>query len=87
MLRAGRSEGAGDVHDCVVPPPLQEISCEQPSGTTDMETIDETKKKKAAVSSAAAVLPTKVLFLDGIRGLAAMLVVLQHSKEYMNDVN
>ncbi|KAH7491435.1 uncharacterized protein KRP23_358 [Phytophthora ramorum] len=31
--------------------------------------------------------PTKVLFLDGVRGLAAILVVTQHSKEYMQSLN
>jgi peptidoglycan/LPS O-acetylase OafA/YrhL len=31
--------------------------------------------------------PTKVLFLDGVRGLAAILVVTQHSKEYMQTLN
>ncbi|GMF56790.1 unnamed protein product [Phytophthora fragariaefolia] len=31
--------------------------------------------------------PTKILFLDGVRGLAAILVVTQHSKEYMQSLN
>ncbi|KAF1774958.1 SGNH hydrolase-type esterase domain [Phytophthora cactorum] len=31
--------------------------------------------------------PTKVLFLDGVRGLAAILVVAQHSKEYLQGFN
>ncbi|POM68834.1 Acyltransferase family [Phytophthora palmivora] len=31
--------------------------------------------------------PTKVLFLDGVRGLAAILVVTQHSKEYLQGLN
>ncbi|KAG1707127.1 hypothetical protein DVH05_026323 [Phytophthora capsici] len=30
---------------------------------------------------------TKILFLDGVRGLAALLVVVQHSHEYMQDLN
>ncbi|RLN98280.1 hypothetical protein BBJ28_00003554 [Nothophytophthora sp. Chile5] len=36
---------------------------------------------------AAAAAPTKILFLDGVRGLAAILVVTQHSHEYMQDLN
>ncbi|KAE8965703.1 hypothetical protein PF011_g28191 [Phytophthora fragariae] len=31
--------------------------------------------------------PTKVLFLDGIRGLAAMLVVVQHSREFVPELH
>ncbi|KAG7400213.1 hypothetical protein PHYBOEH_006551 [Phytophthora boehmeriae] len=31
--------------------------------------------------------PTKVLFLDGVRGLAAILVVTQHSHEYLQRIN
>ncbi|KAL4178418.1 hypothetical protein KRP22_003339 [Phytophthora ramorum] len=31
--------------------------------------------------------PTKVLFLDGVRGLAALLVCTSHSKEYMADID
>ncbi|KAL4139684.1 hypothetical protein KRP22_003338 [Phytophthora ramorum] len=42
------------------------------------------KAKKAAVAAAP---PTKVLFLDGVRGLAAICVVTQHSHEYMQDLN
>ncbi|GMF53551.1 unnamed protein product [Phytophthora fragariaefolia] len=37
-----------------------------------------------AVSAAA---PAKILFLDGVRGLAALLIVSQHSHEYMQDLN
>ncbi|EGZ22727.1 hypothetical protein PHYSODRAFT_252183 [Phytophthora sojae] len=40
---------------------------------------DKTPEAKPAPTNAA---PTKVLFLDGIRGLAAILVVIQHSHEY-----
>ncbi|KAE9053969.1 hypothetical protein PF005_g33316, partial [Phytophthora fragariae] len=47
---------------------------------TDEQNKDKCKKplktKKAAVTAA---LPTKVLLLDGVRGLAAMLVVTQLS--------
>ncbi|KAG7378100.1 hypothetical protein PHYPSEUDO_010554 [Phytophthora pseudosyringae] len=31
--------------------------------------------------------PAKILFLDGVRGLAALLVVVQHSHEYMQSLN
>ncbi|KAE9035165.1 hypothetical protein PR003_g481 [Phytophthora rubi] len=40
---------------------------------------DKVPEPKPAPTNAA---PTKVLFLDGIRGLAAILVVVQHSHEY-----
>ncbi|KAL8010728.1 putative acyltransferase 3 [Plasmopara halstedii] len=42
------------------------------------------KTKKATNATAP---PTKILFLDGLRGLAALLVVTQHSQEYMQDLN
>ncbi|KAF1787630.1 hypothetical protein GQ600_26008 [Phytophthora cactorum] len=35
----------------------------------------------------AAAAPARILFLDGVRGLAALLVVTQHSHEYMQDLN
>ncbi|KAG3029871.1 hypothetical protein PC121_g6562 [Phytophthora cactorum] len=41
--------------------------------------VEKAPEAKPASTNAA---PTKVLFLDGIRGLAAILVVLQHSHEY-----
>ncbi|GMF56789.1 unnamed protein product [Phytophthora fragariaefolia] len=31
--------------------------------------------------------PTKILFLDGIRGLAAMMVVVQHSREFVPELH
>ncbi|KAL3673005.1 hypothetical protein V7S43_002302 [Phytophthora oleae] len=31
--------------------------------------------------------PAKILFLDGVRGLAAILVVSQHSREYLHDLD
>ncbi|KAG6616789.1 Acyltransferase family [Phytophthora cinnamomi] len=43
--------------------------------------------EKIQESKPAAAPPTKVLFLDGVRGLAAILVVTQHSKEYMQGLN
>uniref|UniRef100_A0AAV1UZR7 Acyltransferase 3 domain-containing protein n=1 Tax=Peronospora matthiolae TaxID=2874970 RepID=A0AAV1UZR7_9STRA len=46
------------------------------------------ESKKVVLEAKAAVVPaTKVLFLDGVRGLAAILVVTQHSHEYMQDSN
>ncbi|KAF4131885.1 hypothetical protein GN958_ATG18918 [Phytophthora infestans] len=61
---------------------------DQPLLAQDEQDNDKEKKpvkaKKAAVAAAP---PTKVLFLDGIRGLAALLVVTQHSHEYMQDLN
>ncbi|KAG3107794.1 hypothetical protein PI124_g12884 [Phytophthora idaei] len=41
--------------------------------------VEKAPEAKPASTNAA---PIKVLFLDGIRGLAAILVVLQHSHEY-----
>ncbi|KAI9994373.1 hypothetical protein PInf_010983 [Phytophthora infestans] len=38
-------------------------------------------------TSEAAAAPSRILFLDGVRGLAALLVVTQHSHEYMQDLN
>ncbi|EGZ22966.1 hypothetical protein PHYSODRAFT_253840 [Phytophthora sojae] len=43
------------------------------------------EQKKTPETAAAA--PAKILFLDGVRGLAALLVVTQHSHEYMQDLN
>ncbi|KAL4155938.1 hypothetical protein PRNP1_008039 [Phytophthora ramorum] len=59
---------------------------EASTATSDSEDADASTKSlveniqetKPALTKAA---PTKVLFLDGIRGLAAILVVLQHSHE------
>jgi peptidoglycan/LPS O-acetylase OafA/YrhL len=52
---------------------------EQPEAEADVAGDREVKKKAAA--------PAKILFLDGVRGLAALLVVSQHSHEYMQDLN
>ncbi|ETN02291.1 hypothetical protein PPTG_16537 [Phytophthora nicotianae INRA-310] len=46
--------------------------------------VNKASKSKAA---AAPVQQTKVLFLDGARGLAAMLVVAQHSHEFMPGIH
>ncbi|KAF4134576.1 Acyltransferase family [Phytophthora infestans] len=49
------------------------------STKSSMEKLPESKPLHAP--------PTKVLFLDGVRGLAAILVVAQHSKEYLQGFN
>ncbi|KAG7384016.1 hypothetical protein PHYPSEUDO_003041 [Phytophthora pseudosyringae] len=69
-----------------------ELSDEETS-TSSSDSEDQTFVGEAAASTKAAVekLPelrptppqTKVLFLDGLRGLAAMLVVVQHSREFV----
>jgi peptidoglycan/LPS O-acetylase OafA/YrhL len=51
---------------------------------------DDKKDKKPApkaAAKAAAPPPTKVLFLDGVRGVAALMVCTSHSKEYMADID
>ncbi|ETL49110.1 hypothetical protein L916_01350, partial [Phytophthora nicotianae] len=54
---------------------------------------DKDKENKPAVKSAAkpgstnSSAPTKILFLDGVRGLAALMVCTSHSKEYMADID
>ncbi|KAJ8574894.1 hypothetical protein ON010_g4316 [Phytophthora cinnamomi] len=50
---------------------------------------DEVKSAMAATETVAPpkTLPSKVLFLDGVRGLAAILVVTQHSHEYLQSLN
>jgi peptidoglycan/LPS O-acetylase OafA/YrhL len=42
---------------------------------------------KPAKPSKPAAAPAKILFLDGVRGLAAILVVSQHSREYLHDLD
>ncbi|GMF53552.1 unnamed protein product [Phytophthora fragariaefolia] len=53
---------------------------------TKLDSCDDTNGKSKKTPKTAAV-PAKILFLDGVRGLAALLVVSQHSHEYMQDVN
>ncbi|GMF44794.1 unnamed protein product [Phytophthora fragariaefolia] len=49
---------------------------------------DTNKDKKAStVQPGASHAPTKILFLDGVRGLAALMVCTSHSKEYMADID
>ncbi|KAE8887863.1 hypothetical protein PF005_g6783 [Phytophthora fragariae] len=74
MLRAGRGDGAS----------TKAVDVDVGEATVVLSISDKERPpdtKRSAPTSA------KVLFLDGIRGLAAMLVVLQHSTEYMNGVN
>ncbi|RLN93849.1 hypothetical protein BBJ28_00002404 [Nothophytophthora sp. Chile5] len=49
--------------------------------------VKDAKPIVAMKAAAAEARPTKVLFLDGVRGLAAIMVVTQHSHEYMQDLN
>ncbi|KAG6945236.1 hypothetical protein JG688_00016666 [Phytophthora aleatoria] len=51
--------------------------------------IDMTRRKAVKMGKVpdAAAAPARILFLDGVRGLAALLVVTQHSHEYMQDLN
>ncbi|KAG2520775.1 hypothetical protein BBO99_00007128 [Phytophthora kernoviae] len=44
----------------------------------------DAKISKAPIPASA---PAKILFLDGVRGLAAILVVSQHSREYLHDLD
>ncbi|KAG7375557.1 hypothetical protein PHYPSEUDO_000654 [Phytophthora pseudosyringae] len=88
MLRAGRGEyasikGDADEGGAVTLNALEPIVDLRLQGDTEVS-VEKNKKSLGVVGSGA---PPKVLFLDGIRGLAAMLVVLQHSNEYMNDIN
>ncbi|RLN97567.1 hypothetical protein BBJ28_00010969 [Nothophytophthora sp. Chile5] len=47
----------------------------------------ETPEDQPLVVAKAAPAPAKILFLDGVRGLAAILVVTQHSGEYLHDLD
>ncbi|KAJ8577244.1 hypothetical protein ON010_g1965 [Phytophthora cinnamomi] len=51
---------------------------------SDSKDVPSDVNKKAPKAAAA---PVKILFLDGVRGLAALLVVTRHSHEYMQDLN
>ncbi|OWZ11543.1 Acyltransferase [Phytophthora megakarya] len=63
---------------------LEEISL-QVQDVSDTKQLIEPEAKSSKPKPAAA--PTKVLFLDGVRGLAAILVVCQHSREYLHDLD
>ncbi|RLN52585.1 hypothetical protein BBJ29_005839 [Phytophthora kernoviae] len=86
----------GNEHEETIPPSstdevalnVQAIPEDKPLLAQDEEDKDKASKPVAAKKKeAAAAPPTKVLFLDGIRGLAAIMVVTQHSHEYMQDLN
>ncbi|CAI5743375.1 unnamed protein product [Hyaloperonospora brassicae] len=53
----------------------EEALLNQPTASTETTV-------KESLETASSAPPTKVLFLDGVRGLAAMLVYLQHSHDY-----
>ncbi|GMF26292.1 unnamed protein product [Phytophthora lilii] len=52
----------------------------------DTQQLVETSSKVAKPSKPAPA-PAKILFLDGVRGLAAILVVSQHTREYLHDLD
>ncbi|GMF33186.1 unnamed protein product [Phytophthora lilii] len=58
-----------------------------PDTQCDVKHFTSDKIVAVAKTSEAAAAPAKILFLDGIRGLAALLVVTQHSHEYLQDLN
>ncbi|KAG7382540.1 hypothetical protein PHYBOEH_010459 [Phytophthora boehmeriae] len=53
-------------------------------GPEAQSSVDTTKQAKSLETASA---PTKILFLDGVRGLAAIFVMTQHSLEYMQDID
>ncbi|KAE9111473.1 hypothetical protein PF002_g22952, partial [Phytophthora fragariae] len=63
---------------------LAQDALEAQSDVKDVDTKQTEVAKKVSETAAA---PSKILFLDGVRGLAALLVVTQHSHEYMQDLN
>ncbi|CAH0484852.1 unnamed protein product [Peronospora farinosa] len=76
-----------DFNDCSMN--VQLTPEDEPLLMQDKEDDEDKQKKtemakKLAIASAPA---TKVLFLDGIRGLAAMLVISKHTGEYMDDID
>ncbi|RLN94432.1 hypothetical protein BBJ28_00010677 [Nothophytophthora sp. Chile5] len=85
MLRNAKPVDADDVpaEDVVVS--VQEASEHEP--LMEPDTKDTDKKPAAKKAAIAAAPPTKVLFLDGVRGLAAIMVCTSHSKEYMADID
>ncbi|CAI5743371.1 unnamed protein product [Hyaloperonospora brassicae] len=67
-----------EISDHVHSPPGSDVE-EEALLTRSTASTETTSKKTSEAPSAP---PTKVLFLDGVRGLAAMLVVLQHSSDF-----
>ncbi|GMF21274.1 unnamed protein product [Phytophthora fragariaefolia] len=63
---------------------LDEIPLQIQDTQESRQVVDpDSKLAKPAKPAAAA----KILFLDGVRGLAAILVVSQHSREYLHDLD
>ncbi|KAG6616783.1 acyltransferase family [Phytophthora cinnamomi] len=56
-------------------------------GQANASTKSSAEKVPAANPPPPQAPPTKILFLDGIRGLAAMLVVVQHSGEFVPELH
>ncbi|KAE9019850.1 hypothetical protein PR003_g12795 [Phytophthora rubi] len=64
---------------------LDEIPLQVQDAQDAQQLVDPDSKMAKPAKPAAA--PAKILFLDGVRGLAAMLVVSQHSREYLHDLD
>ncbi|KAI9895336.1 hypothetical protein PsorP6_018969 [Peronosclerospora sorghi] len=60
---------------------------DHPLMTEEAEDKDRQAPVKPPDKAAAPAPANKVLFLDGVRGLAAIMVVTRHSHEYMQDVD
>ncbi|KAL4174942.1 hypothetical protein KRP22_006870 [Phytophthora ramorum] len=81
MIRSGAS--AADVSLESVALLVQDV----PGHQSDVKNADSDQPIAVTKTREAAAAPAKILFLDGIRGLAALLVVTQHSHEYLQDLN
>ena len=75
-----------DIDDCSInvqlTPEDEPLLMQDKEDDKDKKEKSEKAKEVTMVSDTA----TKVLFLDGIRGLSAMLVFMQHSNEYMRSL-
>jgi peptidoglycan/LPS O-acetylase OafA/YrhL len=80
MIRSGSSKVDNTVESMGLL--VQEQGDAESDATTIEVGVNDLKK-----NSLEAAPPAKILFLDGVRGLAALLVVVQHSHEYMQDLN
>ncbi|KAG6592439.1 Acyltransferase family [Phytophthora cinnamomi] len=94
MLRSHGPDAAPNSNGTTTNTPTEDVAVhvqsapeDQPLLTDEQDKDKDKKPVKAKKAAVAAAPPTKVLFLDGVRGLAAMLVVTQHSHEYMQDLN
>ncbi|KAL3659777.1 hypothetical protein V7S43_015080 [Phytophthora oleae] len=90
-LKLGDSETPGEIQLQILEASVTDTSSSSDSdqtfvGNTNASTKSSAEKLPEPKPIANAT-PTKVLFLDGVRGLAAILVVTQHSKEYMQGLN